>query len=174
MMSYVMTSSPIQIVEYCGFQVGDAASVIQWHVVSMFLPAFFCGSLIAHFGSVKVLLAGMLCFMISALFAIQGVELINFYGSLMLVGLGWNFLFTSGTTLLERAYSASEKAHVQGINDFVVYGLTGVSTLTSGYMLETIGWVNMNKLIFLVLGLLLIVTFWYVLVDRKTFGLKAS
>lgn len=174
MMSYVMTSSPIQIVEYCGFQIGEAASVIQWHVVSMFLPAFFCGSLIVRFGSIKVLFAGMLCFLMSAIFAIQGVELINFYGSLMLLGLGWNFMFVAGTTLLERAYSPSEKAHVQGINDFVVYGLTAISTLTSGYMLETIGWVNMNKVIFVVLGLLLIVTFWYVLSDRKTFGLKTS
>ncbi|MBL4801220.1 MAG: MFS transporter [Emcibacter sp.] len=174
MMSYVMTSSPIQIVDYCGFQVSDAASVIQWHVVAMFLPAFFSGSLIAHYGSVKILLTGMLCFMVSGIFAIQGVGLINFYGSLMLLGLGWNFMFTAGTTLLERAYSPDEKAHVQGINDFVVYGLTAISTLTSGYMLETIGWVNMNKMIFVVLAILLTVTFWYVVSDRKTMGLKAS
>lgn len=167
-MSYVMTSSPIQIVEYCGFAISDAASVIQWHVVAMFMPAFFTGSLIARFGSVNMILTGMLCLGGSATFAIQGIELANFYGSLVLLGLGWNFLFTAGTTLLEKAYSPSEKAHVQGINDFVVYSLTAASTLTSGYMLETIGWMNMNKLVYGVLAILLMVTIWYILSERKT------
>lgn len=171
-MSYVMTSSPVQIVEYCGFLISDAAGVIQWHVVAMFLPAFFSGSLIARFGSVKMIFTGMLCLAASALFAVQGVELINFYGSLVLLGLGWNFMFTSGTTLLEHAYSPSEKSHVQGINDFLVYGLAAIATLSSGYMLETIGWENMNKLIFAVLALLAIVTYRYILSERKTIGLK--
>ena len=171
-MSYVMTSTPIQIVEYCGLQISDAASVIQWHVAAMFMPAFFSGSLIARFGSVKMILAGMFCLACSATFAIQGIELINFYGSLVMLGLGGNFMFTSGTTLLERAYSPSEKAHVQGINDFIVYGLTAASTLTSGFMLETIGWINMNKLVFGILGLLLIVTFSYVLSERNTIVAK--
>ncbi len=169
-MSYVMTSSPMQIVEYCGFPLSAAASVIQWHVASMFLPAFFCGSLIARYGSVKILFSGMICLAASAAFAIQGLELINFYGSLVLLGLGWNFMFTAGTTLLQHAHNSSEKAQVQGMNDFVVYGLTAISTLSSGYMLEHIGWMNMNKLVFGVLGLLFIITLWYVITERKTLG----
>ncbi|MCF6214728.1 MAG: MFS transporter [Emcibacter sp.] len=169
-MSYVMTSSPMQIVEYCGFPLSAAASVIQWHVASMFLPAFFCGSLIARYGSVKILLTGMVCLAASATFAIQGLELINFYGSLVLLGLGWNFMFTAGTTLLQHAHNSSEKARVQGMNDFVVYGLTAISTLSSGYMLEHIGWMNMNKLVFGVLGLLFMITLWYVITERKTLG----
>lgn len=173
-MSYVMTSSPVQIVEYCGFQVSDAASVIQWHVAAMFFPAFFSGSLIARFGSVKIILLGILSMTLSAIFALQGQQLVNFYGSLVLLGFGWNFMFTASTTLLERAYSPSEKAHVQGINDFVVYGLTAASTLTSGYILESFGWYNMNKLVFIVMGILVAITIWYVIKDRKTFGLKNS
>jgi len=169
-MSYVMVSSPMQIVEYCGFPLSAAASVIQWHVASMFLPAFFCGSLIARYGSVKILFSGMICLAASAAFAIEGLELINFYGSLVLLGLGWNFMFTAGTTLLQHAHNSSEKAHVQGINDLVVYGLTAISTLSSGYMLEHIGWMNMNKIIFGMLGLLLIITLWYVITERKTLG----
>jgi len=169
-MSYVMTSSPMQIVEYCGFPLSAAASVIQWHVASMFLPAFFCGSLIARYGSVKILFSGMICLAASAAFAIQGLELINFYGSLVLLGLGWNFMFTAGTTLLQHAHNSSEKAQVQGLNDFVVYGLTAISTLSSGYMLEHIGWMNMNKLVFGVLGLLFMITLWYVIIERKTLG----
>lgn len=166
-MSYVMTSSPIQIVEYCGFQVSDAASVIQWHVGAMFLPAFFSGTLIARFGSVRILFTGMLCLAASASFAVAGIELVNFYGSLILLGMGWNFMFTAGTTLLEHAYSASEKAHVQGMNDFVVYGLTAASTLTSGYMLETVGWINMNRMVFGVLAILFTITLWYVFSERR-------
>jgi len=169
-MSYVMTAAPMEIVGGCGFPVSDAASVIQWHVAAMFLPAFFCGSLIARYGSIKIILAGMFCLAASATFAIQGLALANFYGALILLGLGWNFMFTAGTTLLEHAYIPSEKAHVQGMNDFVVYGLTALSTLTSGYMLETIGWLNMNKINFVILGALLMVTLWYVITERKTFG----
>ena len=173
-MSYVMTSSPMEIVEYCGFPVSDAASVIQWHVAAMFLPAFFCGSLIARYGSVRIIFTGMLCLTASAIFAIQGLELVNFYGSLILLGMGWNFMFTAGTTLLAHAHSAAEKAHVQGINDFVVYGLTAIATLSSGFMLETIGWINMNKLVFGVLGLLLVVTLWYVATERRTRSSKGK
>lgn len=167
MMSYVMTSSPIEIVEYCGFQISDAASVIQWHTASMFLPAFFTGSLIARFGTVRILLIGMLCFLISAAFAIQGLELVNFYGSLVLLGFGWNLLFTAGTSLLEQAHAPHEKAQVQGINDFVVYSLAALSTLTSGFMLENIGWKNMNAMVFVIVALLFLLTLWYVKADRQ-------
>lgn len=173
LMSYVMTSSPMEIVEYCGFPVSDAASVIQWHTASMFLPAFFTGTLIARFGSVKILLLGMLFFLVSATFAIAGQELFNFYGALVLLGFGWNFMFTSGTTLLERAYTTADKSHVQGINDFVVFGLTAMATLTSGFMLENFGWENLNKLVFIIIGLLLALTLWYVLSERKTDTLKS-
>lgn len=174
MMSYVMTSSPIQIVEYCGFQITDAASVIQWHTAAMFLPAFFTGSLVARFGAVRIIMIGFVCFMISAAFAIQGLELINFYGSLVLLGLGWNFLFTAGTALLESAYKPHEKSQVQGLNDFVVYSLAATSTLTSGFMLETIGWKSMNAMVFGIVGLLLFITLWYVKVNRKTVGLTST
>ncbi len=167
LMSYVMTSSPIQIVEYCGFPVGDAASVIQWHAVFMFLPAFFTGSLTARYGSIKIILTGMFIFVLSALIAIEGLELYNFYGSLILLGLGWNFMFIGGTTLLEEAYTEDEKAKVQGMNDFVVYSLTAFSTMSSGYILETFGWVNMNKMVFLVLGVLMIITLRYIITARK-------
>lgn len=167
LMSYVMTSSPIAIVEYCGFQLSDAASVIQWHAVFMFLPAFFTGSLTARYGSIKIILTGMACFTLSAIIAIGGLELYNFYGSLILLGLGWNFMFIGGTTLLEKAYTAEEKAHVQGMNDFVVYSLTALSTISSGYILETFGWVNMNKMVFVVLGILMVVTLKYVITERK-------
>jgi len=174
-MSYVMTSAPVEIVEYCGFQVSDAASVIQWHVAAMFFPAFFSGSLIARFGPIKILLAGIMFMTISAVFALRGLELVNFYGTLMLLGLGWNFMFTAGTILLESAYhSPSEKARVQGINDFIVYGLTAISTLTSGYMLQTIGWVNMNKLVFAVLLILVIIIFRYIFSINKEAKFKTS
>jgi len=174
-MSYVMTSAPVEIVEYCGFQVSDAASVIQWHVAAMFFPAFFSGSLIARFGPIRILLAGIIFMTISAVFALRGLELVNFYGTLMLLGLGWNFMFTAGTILLENAYhSPSEKARVQGINDFIVYGLTAISTLTSGYMLQTIGWVNMNKLVFAVLFILVIIIIRYIFSINKTADFKTS
>ncbi|NOZ41645.1 MAG: MFS transporter [Alphaproteobacteria bacterium] len=173
-MSYIMASSTLEIVEYAGFKVNDAASIIQWHVAAMFLPAFFSGSLIARFGTIKILSVGIASLALSALFALQGLELVNFYGTSMLIGLGWNFTFTAGTILLGSAYSPAEKARVQGINDFIVNGLTAVATLSSGYLLATIGWMNMNRLVFGIVFLMIIGTVWYVRHTRKISGPEIS
>lgn len=167
LMSYIMMASPVEMVEYCGFAVSDAAGVIQWHSVAMFGPAFFTGSLIARFGSVRILLCGMVSFALAAVIAIQGLELINFYAALMFIGFGWNFMFTAGTTLLEKAYSPSEKALVQGMNDFIVYSFTAAASLTSGLMLQSVGWENMNRFVFTVLLILLAITTSYMVYDKR-------
>ncbi|MBT6036801.1 MAG: MFS transporter, partial [Kordiimonadaceae bacterium] len=90
------------------------------------------------------------------------------YGALILIGVGWNFMFTAGTTLLEHAYDEHEKAYVQGLNDLVVFGLAALATLASGFMLETVGWDMMNNLVIVVLILLIAVILWFVRVrDTK-------
>lgn len=160
-MSFIMTATPLEIVEVCGFLVADAAGVIQWHSISMFAPAIITGTLIARYGSVKIILLGMIAMLISTLTAKSGVELVNFYAALVLIGVGWNFMFTAGTTLLEHAYTEDEKAYVQGINDLVVFGISGLATLTSGFMLDRVGWDRMNDIVIGVLGLLLLIVIWF-------------
>lgn len=160
-MSFIMTATPLEIVEVCGFLVADAAGVIQWHSISMFAPAIITGTLIARYGSVKIILLGMIAMLISTLTAKSGVELVNFYAALVLIGVGWNFMFTAGTTLLEHAYTEDEKAYVQGINDLVVFGISGLATLTSGFMLDRVGWDRMNDIVIGVLGILLLIVIWF-------------
>lgn len=161
-MSFIMTATPLEVVEVCGYQISDAAGVIQWHSISMFAPAIITGTLIARFGSIKIILLGMITMLLATLTAKEGVELYNFYAALILIGMGWNFMFTAGTTLLEHAYNEDEKAFVQGLNDLVVFGLAGLATLTSGFMLDRVGWNNMNNIVIGVLLLLVFVILWFV------------
>ncbi len=161
-MSFIMTATPLEVVEVCGYQISDAAGVIQWHSMSMFAPAIFTGTLIARFGSIKIILTGMILMLISTLIAKSGIELFNFYVALVAIGVGWNFMFTAGTTLLEHAYNEDEKAYVQGLNDFVVFGLAAIATLASGYMLENVGWNMMNNIVILILVMLIVVILWFV------------
>jgi len=104
----------------------------------------------------------MITMLVSTLVAKAGIELFNFYAALILIGIGWNFMFTAGTTLLEHAYNEEEKAFVQGLNDFVVFGLAGLATLASGFMLERVGWDNMNNIVIGVLASLIFVIVWFV------------
>lgn len=160
-MSFIMTATPLEVVEVCGYQIADAAGVIQWHSMSMFAPAIITGTLIARFGSVKMILAGMIVMLASTLTAKSGIELHNFYIALVLIGIGWNFMFTAGTTLLEHAYNEDEKAFVQGLNDLVVFGLAAMATLASGFMLEAVGWDMMNNLVIGILFALIFVIVWF-------------
>tara|TARA_R110002073_G_scaffold153852_2_gene308862 strand:- start:785 stop:1234 length:450 start_codon:yes stop_codon:yes gene_type:complete len=127
----------------------------------MFAPAIITGTLIARFGSVKMILAGMIVMLASTLTAKSGIELHNFYIALVLIGIGWNFMFTAGTTLLEHAYDEEEKAFVQGLNDLVVFGLAAIATLASGFMLEAVGWDMMNNLVIGILFALIFVILWF-------------
>ena len=99
---------------------------------------------------------------ISTLIASAGIELYNFYGALILIGIGWNFMFTAGTTLLEHAYNENEKAYVQGLNDLVVFGLAALATLSSGFMLQTVGWKSMNMIVIGILAILIAVILWFI------------
>ncbi|MFC7050693.1 MFS transporter [Emcibacter nanhaiensis] len=169
MMSFIMAASPIAVV-FCGFENADAATVIQVHVLFMFIPAFFTGTLIARFGNIPVILAGMVFYAIAAAIAIYDVKLTNFYLSLALVGVAWNFMFTSATSLLSEAYSETEKAFTQGINDTFVYGMTATASLTSGMVFATLGWASMNIINYSILGFLFLVTLWYIRQTKKQAG----
>lgn len=138
-MSLVMTATPLAM-KLCGFAFEDSTTVIQWHVVAMYLPSFFTGHLITRFGVLRIIIAGAILNFICVGFAVTGIEMLNFMSALVLLGLGWNFMFVGGTTLLAECYRPEEAPRVQGINDFLVFGVVATASLSSGQLLDQIGW----------------------------------
>jgi MFS family permease len=142
-MNLLMTMTPLAMLA-CGFAFADSATVIQWHVVGMFAPSFFTGSLIARFGVERVIAAGGALMVGCIGINVAGIELANFLASLFLLGLGWNFMFIGGTTLLTRAHRPSEKAKVQGFNDLCLFTAVTMSAAASGALHEWVTWQPMN------------------------------
>ena len=138
-MSMVMTATPIAMLD-CGFGFPDAAFIIQWHALGMYAPSFVTGHLIARFGVTNILLTGagllLACFGVN----LSGIAELNFWSALVLLGIGWNFLFVGATTLVTRTYVASERAKVQALNDFLIFGTVAVSSFSSGALLSAWGW----------------------------------
>ena len=155
LMNLVMTSTPLAIVA-CGFDPDDAAGVVQAHVLAMFAPSFFTGHLIARFGAPRVILLGLLLLGGCVVVALQGVELEQFYIALILLGVGWNFGFVGATSMLAGTHTLEERAKVQGLNDFLVFGLVAVASFSSGALMDQMGWeaVNLAMVPFLVLAAL--------------------
>jgi len=143
LMILIMTTTPLAM-QGCSFSIAATGSVIQWHVLAMFIPSFFTGNLIHRFGVLSILYSGMVLFGISAVFATTGIELLNFGGSLVMLGIAWNFLFVGGTTLLTDAYKPNEKAKTQGLNEFIVFAAAATGSLTSGGLFNMSGWNAVN------------------------------
>ena len=157
LMNLVMTSSPLAVVG-CGFQTGDAANIVQAHVLAMYLPSFFTGHIIARFGVERVIALGLLILAGAGAVAMAGVELENFFLALILLGLGWNFGFIGATTMLTAAQRPEERGRLQGLNDLIVFGGVTMASLSSGGLMNCsggsvqAGWqmVNLAMLPFLV------------------------
>ncbi len=157
-MLLVMTATPLAM-QTCGFPIGDAATVIQWHVLGMFAPSFFTGNLIRRFGVLTIMSIGVVLLAGNVAIALSGIEYLHFLSGLILLGVGWNFLFVGGTTLLTEAYRPSERAKVQAAHDFLMYAAITVATFSSGSLLNNFGWqsVNLAVLPFLLIALLMII-----------------
>jgi MFS family permease len=142
-MNLLMTATPLAMLA-CGLSFGDAAFVIQWHVVGMFLPSFWTGKVIARFGARRVIAAGALINLVCIGVNLSGLDLAHFAAGLFLLGLGWNLMFIGGTTLLTESHRPAEKAKVQGLNDLVMFTTVAISALTAGALHEWVGWHAMN------------------------------
>jgi MFS family permease len=138
LMNLVMTSAPLAIVG-CGFTKGNAADVVSSHVFAMFAPSFFTGHLIARFGTERVMSAGLVLLAAGGLVGIAGAELGNFFGTLVLLGIGWNFGFIGATTMLASAHRPEERGRVQGLNDMIVFGCVTLASLSSGGLMNCSG-----------------------------------
>ncbi len=138
-MSLLMTSTPLAMAA-CQHDYNATAFVIEWHVVGMFGPSFFSGSLIKRFGALPIMGAGAGLMVLTVASAFTGTSIAHFWAALVVLGVGWNFLFVGGTTLLTTTYRPSERAKVQGVNDLLVFSVTGAASLLSGVLMQTIGW----------------------------------
>jgi MFS family permease len=142
-MIMVMTATPLAILG-CGLPGTSVTPVIQWHVVGMFAPSFFTGSLIKRYGAPRIMQAGFVLLLGNVVVALSGVEFLHFLSALILLGVGWNFAFIGGTTLLTQTYRPAEQLKVQAANEFSVFGLVALATLSAGWLYDRFGWVALN------------------------------
>ena len=159
LMNLVMTSTPLAVVG-CGYSQSNAADIVMMHVLGMFIPSFFTGHLIARYGAPRIVSIGLIILGGAGISNIAGVELVNFYIGLILLGIGWNFGFIGATTMLALAHEPNERGSVQGMNDFFVFGFVTIASLASGSLMNCSGgtslegWtsVNIAMLPFLILA----------------------
>jgi MFS family permease len=165
-MMLVMTATPVAMLG-CGFSVKDSSWVIQWHALAMFVPSFFTGSLIARFGAERVSAFGMVLLVGAAASGLMGIHFENFAVGLVLLGLGWNFGFIGGTTLLTDTYEPEERNKAQGLNDFLVFATTAATSLSAGKLLAWFGWSGVNYAVLPMVVLALVMIGWLATHKRK-------
>jgi len=164
-MNLLMTATPLAM-GVCGHPYSAAATVISWHVIGMFAPSFFTGSLIKRFGVLNMMLAGVALNIACVVIALAGVDIANFWFSLVLLGIGWNFLFISGTTLLTETYRPEERAKAQGANDLTIFIIMATSSFASGLVLEGSGWNTLNYLAIPFIAAVALAVVWLMLRRR--------
>ena len=152
-MNLMMTSTPLAMHAH-NHPFNDAAFVLEWHIIGMYGPSFFTGSLIQRFGVLQVILTGVVLLFVCIGAALAGTELINFWTAMFFLGIGWNFMFVGGSALLTECYTPSERAKTQAANDFMVFATMAISSMSSGLLLNKSGWhaVNLGSIPFLALA----------------------
>jgi MFS family permease len=165
-MNLLMTSTPIAM-GTCGHPYGDAAFVISSHVIAMFAPSFITGALIRRFGVLPVMFVGALLNVAAIATAVSGLSVSHFWLSLVLLGVGWNFLYVGGTTLLTQTYRPEERAKAQGANEFAIFVMMVVSSLSSGVIVTGAGWELLNFAALIPLAAVALAISWLAIAQRS-------
>jgi MFS family permease len=140
----LMTATPINMHVIEHYSLNKTSIVIQLHIISMFLPSLITGNLLKKFGHSKIIYAGVTFYILTILLSFLEPTFFNYMLALVFLGLGWNFLYLSGTGLLVLSYREEEKFKAQGFNDILVFSIQAVASLSAGYMLSMTGWKTMN------------------------------
>jgi MFS family permease len=159
-MVLLMTATPLAMMQH-QHHFGDVAFVIQWHTIGMFLPSFFTGQLINRYGAQPVILCGAGLMLFSILVNFNGTSVSHFWAALLALGVGWNFMFIGGTSLLSSSYRPEEGAKAQAFNDFVVFSVAAASSFSAGALLHWVSWQRVNYAAIPVLLLALLSQFWF-------------
>ena len=164
-MNLLMVATPLAM-NFCGHPFKEGVFVLEWHVVGMFLPSFFTGDLIKRFGAMKVIISGTLLNFAAISIALSGVTVWHFWVALVVLGIGWNFMFIGGTALLTETYQPQEKSRVQGFNDMLVFATMAVSSSSAGVLVNAKGWEIVNYAAIPFITIALIAALWLAL--RRT------
>ncbi|MBY4677778.1 MFS transporter [Marinobacterium arenosum] len=159
-MVLLMTATPLAMAR-CGYSFGSAAQVIEWHVLGMFVPSFFTGRLLGRFGVRPMMQLGALLMLLCTAINLHGTSEWHFMLALLLLGVGWNFMFIGATQLVTRCYRPAEKAKSQAANEFLVFSMTTLAALSTGWLESSVGWATMNVLMVPVLLWAMAVIWWF-------------
>lgn len=165
-MNLLMAVTPLEML-LCGFEVSDSATIIQWHAAAMFAPSFVTGHLIARFGMLRVIGAGALLTGVCAAIALSGSSFAHFWVALVLLGIGWNFMFVGATALLTASHTPEERTKAQAANDVIVFGSVTITSVASGAVHHVFGWAALN---YAVLPALVVALGALVWLDRQRAG----
>ncbi len=171
-MNLLMAATPIAM-QQCKHPFDSAALVLEWHVLGMFVPSFFTGNLIKRFGPLPVMFVGALLNLVCVAVALSGVDVMQFLVALFALGVGWNFLYTGGSTLLTQAYRPAEKNRAQGVMDTTVFWTMAISSFSSGALITTQGWTWLNLGSLLPIGVVMVALVWLALQGRRSARLTA-
>src|SRR5579864_604725 len=157
-MNLVMTSAPLAM-KMCGLTLSDSNFGIQWHIVAMYGPSFFTGSLIARFGAPKIVATGLVLEAVAASIGLSGITALHFWATLIVLGIGWNFSFVGASALVLETHLPQERNKVQAFNDFLVFGTMAVGSFSSGQLLANYGWSAVNVVVYppVLLGLMMLI-----------------
>ena len=172
-MNLLMAATPLAM-KMCSHPYGAAMLVIEWHIIAMFAPAFGTGWLIARIGTLPVMFAGLLFNVGAIAIAVSSISVLAFWSAMVLIGVGWCFLFVGGTTLLTEACAPAEKAKTQGVNDLLIYLTMGSTSLTSGAILYGFGWTTLNLTALPMLAVTAVAILWLAAIRRSERTVAAS
>jgi MFS family permease len=158
-MVLAMTATPLAMAHH-DHGLSASATVIQAHMLGMFVPSFFTGTLLARFGVTQVMMAGVALIAAHVAMSVSGTGMFSFVSALVLLGVGWNFLYVGGTTMLTNTYRPAERSKAQATNDFVVYVVGLASSLSAGVLLDLVGWQRLNLLLLPWLAIALAAVLW--------------
>lgn len=170
-MSYVMTASPLSMHEIDGHALHDTKWVVQSHIIAMYLPSLFSALLIRFVGIRNLMIFGTLIYFLVTFVALSGQLVMHYWWAMVLLGIGWNFLFTSGTVLLPESYNVNERFKAQACNDFSIFFTQAFASLSAGWMLFNFGWTYLVIAIFPALIVMITVSIWFSKI-RKRQGLS--
>jgi MFS family permease len=166
-MNFLMTATPIAMISHSGHSFGAVATVISSHTVAMYAPGFFTGALIKRFGEIRMIMAGLFLEASCIGIALSGIAVFDFWLSMIMLGLGWNFTYTAATSLMTTAYTPAERAKTQGMMNQTIYTVVAIGSLSSGALIHFFGWqwVNIGAMPLLVIAA--VVTVWCAATKRK-------
>ncbi|MGX5200850.1 MFS transporter [Aliikangiella sp. IMCC44632] len=166
-MSYVMTATPLSMHNIEGHSLESTKWVIQSHIIAMYLPSLFSALLIRYLGIAKLLIIGCVIYIGVVFVALAGKHIMHYWWALVLLGIGWNFLFTSGTLLLPQAYQPNERFKAQALNDFSIFIVQALGSLSAGVILFSHSWEQLISIAIPAILVMFGVSIWYVLLLKK-------